>query len=74
MLNAKWSLTTGQELLWRNTGSGKFHELDHVGETRDEVDELASLPLFVGVAGWPERHKGPPPGRGVELRLRRKCG
>ena len=32
-------------------------ELDHVEDERDEVDELASLPLFVGVAGWPKHHK-----------------
>ena len=47
-------------ILARNS-SGKFHELDHVEDERDEADELASLPVFVGVAGWPKHHKGPPP-------------
>ena len=37
-------------------------ELDHVEDEKDEADELASLLVFVGVAGWPKHHKGPPPG------------
>ena len=37
-------------------------ELDHVEDEKDEADELASLLVFVGVAEWPEHHKGPPPG------------
>ena len=31
-------------------------ELDHVEDEKDEADGLASLLVFVGVAGWPKHH------------------
>ena len=58
MLSVGWSLTRKPvTILARNSD-----ELDHVEDEKDEADELASLLVFVGVAGWPKHHKGPPPG------------
>ena len=56
MLYAEWSLARKPVTILAGNSSGKFHELDHVEDEGDKADELALLPLIVGVARWPEHH------------------
>ena len=50
MLSAEWSLARKPDAILARNSDGKFHDLHHVEDGGDKADELALLPLIVGVA------------------------